>query len=189
MKIEARQDFSRSAQEAAVAKVDRLVKLGTVFRKDAANVKEIGVSFAHRCFWLTEQALTGAAPLHECAEERGWRFMILYEGAPVAAVQSWYERGAWQVSAVRGGATAYGMRKALEVAAAHASGDQNAFEPCNTNRPNSKLMPHRECLRQAQGQAPKGRRAHRRRPLVRHREDHRHLHTKRVRQLLRRSRI
>ena len=52
-----------------------------------------------------------------------------------------------------------------------------------------RLQPDRERLRQAQGPAPQGRRAHRRRPMDHHRPPRRPLHPRRMRQLLPRLRL
>jgi hypothetical protein len=51
------------------------------------------------------------------------------------------------------------------------------------------FQPDREGLRQAEGPAPQGRRAHHRRPLARHRRPDRHLQPDRMRQLLHRRRL
>ena len=129
MDIEARSDFPRSARSAAFAKVDRLAQMSTFFAEDRWQAKSIGLSLPHRYFGLSAEALRGRASLHECVEERGWRFLLLLDHSVVAAVQSWYERSTWHVSAVRTGAAAYGMKKALERAIDDQT-TQGSFEPC-----------------------------------------------------------
>jgi hypothetical protein len=122
MSIACDPDFPLDAQAMAVRKVAPLLKWKTLFEMGADAEPVVG--FPHRIYWLRHWDLQAAIerPMAVCAEERGWRFLLLTgteqtQVAPRAAVETWLEDGRWRVSSVRTGTKASsGMRTALEAA-------------------------------------------------------------------------
>jgi hypothetical protein len=118
----------RDAREIATTKVVRFARDGSLLY--AAGPSKFGLSFPHRIFWLSSRDLRSGDPLIACAQPRGWRFLVLADKHVTAAVETWYDRGAWQVSMVRAGITEIGMEAALEEALYATPSPPGRFEAC-----------------------------------------------------------